>query len=402
MNRQAQSARRVVVSTVVRGASFDEPSGFYHVVEVEQGAVIGSVPVPEARHLAEDPNPRGGLRGGRGVSSQDDLLVLASNDTLRVVGPDWAIRQRISHPLAGGIHDVHAEGDGVWVSATAGSLVLKLSWDGELLSGWHWAEDRALVRALGLSPRAVPALDLHRDYRVPSPGSGAHDVVHLNAVCPDGDRLLVGLGQVLSSAALRRERLQGLAARAGDRLPLARGGVAAVRRLRQRRWGRQSGPAAPRKQGTHAIVALPLRGGRVQPGRAELLWHAGGATTPKHNLLPDEDGGLWFTDSERGLLVKADIRRGDRTVEIGIPGGPPFARGLQRISATRMLVGSQRPAAIHSVNLASGAVERSIDLGGAPSETVYALTAVPPRFEADPLALDRIAETGGAIPAASR
>lgn len=395
MTRQSQSPpdpTRVVVSSVVRGASLAEPSGFVRIVDLDRASVIACAAVPEARHLADDPNPRGGLRGGRGVSSHKDTLVVASNDTLFVLDPSWRLRRELSHPLAGGIHDVHADEDGIWVSSTASSMVLKFSWDGDVSARWHWTEDRALVGALGFSPHAVPELDPQRDYRVPAPGSGAHDVVHLNAVWRDGDRLLVNLGQVLTPAALRREQWRGLAARLGTRVPLVRRGVAFSRAARQHSRARHVGPAAPRKPGRHAIVSLKLEHGQIARGTpAELIWLADGASTPKHNLMPSGPDTLWFIDSEHGCLVEADTARGVRRREIAIPGAPPFARGLLRLSAHEALVGSQRPAALYRVNLDDGSLRQSVDLAGEPSETVYAITAVPASFERDPAGLAKLA-----------
>jgi len=131
---------------------------------------------------------------------------------------------------------------------------------------------------------------------------------------------------------------------------------------------------------------------------AELVWLADGASTPKHNLMPSGPDTLWFTDSERGRLVEADTFRGVRRREIAIPGAPPFARGVLRVSAREVLVGSQYPAAVHRVNLDDGAVEQTIDLGGEPSETVYAIAAIPASFEPDPAGLASLHRAGADQP----
>jgi hypothetical protein len=377
----------VIVSSVVRGASLEEASGFLRVVDLDHAEVLATVAIPEARHLADDPNPRGGLRGGRGVSSHGERLAVASNDTVFVLDSRWRLRHKLTHPLAGGIHDIDADEDGVWISSTAGSMVLKLSWTGEFICGWHWAEDPELVRTLGFRPGMVPALDTARDYRIPAPGSAAHDVVHLNAVRRCGDRLLVGFGQVLTARRLRRERLRGLVFTAAGRLPAIRRGLSRGRAAMQRKRASRPGPAAPAKPGRHAIVSLELDGGAIAGVPAELIWHAEGARTPKHNLMPGGPEIVWFTDSDGGMLVEADTGRGLRGREIEIPGAPPFVRGLLRASAREVIVGSQRPAALHRVDLDAGAVVESVDLEGEPSETVYAVAAVPANFDPDPAGL---------------
>jgi hypothetical protein len=71
-----------------------------------------------------------------------------------------------------------------------------------------------------------------------------------------------------------------------------------------------------------------------------------------------------------------------------VPGSPAFARGLASLGDGRFLVGSQAPAALHTVDLAGGRVVESLDLGGRERETVYAVALLPSQFDDPPARLD--------------
>ncbi len=70
-----------MITSSVRSASVGQIGGYFRVLDLEQGRVPFVAPVPESQFRAVDPNPRGGQRGGRGVSVHDRRLVLG-NDRL--------------------------------------------------------------------------------------------------------------------------------------------------------------------------------------------------------------------------------------------------------------------------------------------------------------------------------
>ena len=274
----------------------------------------------------------------------------------------------------GGIHDVLAVEDGIWVTSTAASLLVKLDWAGELVQHWNWAADSELARALGF--RRPPRFDDTIDYRVPAYGLGAHDVVHMNAVISRASRLVVSLGQIRSPAIQHWQRVRSSAMRTGEALPLSRRAIAVLRNRRMRGGEERSVPAPGKTAASHAIVELDLRDGR--PGAARALWRQGGVSTPKHNVgFAGET--VVFNDSEIGL-AGVRLATGDPEYTIPIPGSPTFARGLCMLGGDECLIGSQRPAAIYRVSLRTRSVLDAIELDGEPWETVYAICTVPDEF----------------------
>ncbi len=321
---------RVVVTSVVRYAAAGEIGGYFRVLDLERGRVTFVAPVPDSLYRHVDPNPRGGLRGGRGVSAYGDRLAIANTERLFVFDSSWMLVEEVTHPLAANIHELHAGADGVWVAATGCDSLLLVGWDGSLLDRWSFRDDEQLVSELGL-PSSMPPFDPSRDYRDPRGHRRTH-TIHLNAVAPGSDGLLLSFGRIHSFLE-------------------ADGGESAIIRLED---GRAS-----------------IRDRRPAPG------------VPNHNVAEDGDV-LVLNDSNRGVLVAHDWRRGDEVRAVPVPGSPSFARGLARIGPSLWLVGSQEPLAVYAIDLDQGQLVAEHRLGGVENETVFAISPLPDVFDDPP------------------
>ena len=328
--------RRVVVTSSIRWAWHSEESAFFRVLDLGSGEVTFKAPVPESEWRAVDPNPRGGQRGARGVSATLDRIVIANAERLFVFDSSWRLLAQLTRRLTADIHEVLADDQGIWVTAAGTDLLLRLSWDGELLDWWSFRADRRFLKQLGFR-RPPPRLDPDLDHRDPDIRMkvAPYDTGHLNAVVASGDDLLISFGR--------------------------------IRTLEEQ----------PR---TSAIVRLQ-RDGRRRPS---IVFRTDAVDVPNHNVAEDGDL-LLFNDSNRNCLVAWDRRTGEERSAVQIPGDPPFARGLLRIGPSRWLVGSQQPAAVHAVDLEREAVVATYELGGVENETVFGIEALPDTFE-DPSA----------------
>ena len=118
---------RLLVTTIVRNALPTAPSGYIYLLDTDKGKVLMRCPVPESLHRAKDPNPRGGLRGAKGISSYGGKVVVANTDSLWIFDKSWNISNRITHPLMSGVHDILAEEDGIWITCTHVDLLIKVA-----------------------------------------------------------------------------------------------------------------------------------------------------------------------------------------------------------------------------------------------------------------------------------
>jgi hypothetical protein len=70
----------------------------------------------------------------------------------------------ISHPHIAGLHEIHVDDHGIWVTSTAHDLVMQLDPDGEVLFEWWGSECQPLQHSLGYTGRNLnPTLDFPSD-----------------------------------------------------------------------------------------------------------------------------------------------------------------------------------------------------------------------------------------------
>lgn len=357
----------LAVTSVMRGAGAHETSGYLRVVDLDDGRVLATYPTAESERRAGEANPRGGLRGARGIGSTAEHLVFANTECLFVFDARWRLMRRITHPWMGGIHDILVEPEGIWVTCTNADLLVRVDWDGRLIDQWSWRDDPRDVRALGF--RRVGRVRRDVDYRDPRRRPEVANVSHLNAVARGADgELVVSLGRVLPAGLVRRQRAKGtLRALAGPLLPpKAPGQVIPF-------------PAGKIPGSSYVIVAVEARPGTRFSDGASLhrIARVPDTAVPNHNLLVDDDR-MVYNDSNTGEVVVRGVER--ETCRIAVPGAPAFARGLVRLDEDRVLVGSQAPAAVHLVELDAHRVARSVVVGEPEHESVYAICRLPDAF----------------------
>jgi hypothetical protein len=340
--------RRVAVSSVGRGAEVERASGYVRIVDLDRGAVTFKVPVPESRWREADPNPRGGTRGARGIAVHADRFVLGTHEDVTVLDSSWRLVTRFSHPILSSVHDVLADGRGIWITCTRGDSLALFDWHGELADAWSLGTDKRLAKILGL--HLLRPFDPEADYRDPRIDLQGFATLGLN-----------GIGRAASGGVLLA------LGRVADRIRHSR--------LPFRRRGRPMAPPS------FAIVEMPPAA-PVGAGSGTIRLHRRDhpVDAPNHNA--EEDGNLLlYNDSNRNALVAWNHLEHREVHAVPIPGDPPFARGLAKIGPDLWLVGSQKPLAIHAVDVAEGRIVRTYDLGGDPEETVYAICELPDRFD---------------------
>lgn len=340
--------RRVVVSSVGRGAALDRASGYIRILDLERGAVTFKAPVPESRWRTDDPNPRGGTRGARGVSVHGDRFVLGTHEDITVMDSSWRLVRRFTHRLLSSVHDVFADERGIWVANTRGDTVACFDWDGELDDSWSLGTDKRLAKALDL--HLVRPFEPEADFRDPRIDLQGFAKLGLNGIGRSAaGGLLLSLGRI------------------ADRRPHRR-----IRFLRR---------PSPLWRASFAIVELPVDGPLREPEYAIRLHRRDHPVeAPNHNA-GEEDGTLLYNDSNRNVFVVWDHLRMREVHAVPVPGEPAFARGLLRIGPSRWLVGSQAPLAVHVIDAELGKVVVSYDLEGDVEECVYAICELPDRFD---------------------
>lgn len=341
---------KLVATTVIRHSVVgQEATGQLLVIDWKRGEIERAMPVPLPKHPNSNANPRGGLRGGRGVKFWQGLCYVANYDTVYVYGRDWEQIGEISHPLATDIHEIDIDTEGLWLSCSRYDLIIKLSFDGDLLAHWHISNAPELMQRLQIR---VPPLPLDHDYREHLPGG--LDRTHLNSVqCqPDGS-LIIHLGKVPPQDLLHR----------GLRRLLPSPGFDAHRLGRLRRkfydWA-------------HGSASYVIRLSGPNLSHFEIL-ASYPALRPNHNGRLLDDGRVAVA-SERKALVVSESGTGRVLHHIPLPA--KWVRGLTQIGPQRVLVGVA-PCAVLEVDLAEGRIRRQLALSDHPHEALHGLAVVP-------------------------
>ena len=148
--------------------------------------------VPKDPEIDEGANPRGGIRGGRGVIRLDaEHILVSSYHSLLVYTNDLTCVDAHSHPLMSGIHAIALDGDLVWVTSTSIDVLVGYNLNTRKVDRVVDATELACVADLGVKPRR---LDLEADFRA-DPSVVRGDFTHLNSVLKLEDRLLILLNK---------------------------------------------------------------------------------------------------------------------------------------------------------------------------------------------------------------
>ncbi|NVN97643.1 hypothetical protein HXX01_05490, partial [Candidatus Nomurabacteria bacterium] len=174
---------RVFLSTVIRGDTNPEATGFLLEVDWAAKKVINKLSIP-----IDSSNPfwnaRGGNRGGRGISLHNGVLYVGTATSILKYDTNLNLIGSLDHPLLAGLHEMYAEEDGIWVTSTVHDLVMKISFDGEVLDQWWGSESIALQQQLGYSGRSLNlGMDFSNDNFVNGYEQYCNDErLHLNTV----------------------------------------------------------------------------------------------------------------------------------------------------------------------------------------------------------------------------
>ncbi len=190
------------ITTVRRLAPPEFGGGISHVVS--DAVVQADWVVPKSPEIDEAANPRGGVRGARGITRTDDgHIIVASYHSLLIYNSESQQVDRHSHPLMSGIHAIACEGPVVWVTSTSIDVLLGYNLETREVEEVFDLTTLASVRALGVAPRG---LDLSADYRA-DPSVVRGDSTHLNSVLKMDDTLYVLLNRFGVIVDVRADRV---------------------------------------------------------------------------------------------------------------------------------------------------------------------------------------------------
>ncbi len=205
----AMTIDTLLLSVVSRNSSLDEPSGYMYTLDLGHRQVTGRSPVIKPSHLRHDQNPRGGLRGARGIAVGEDHVFIANSSRIYRFDSAWRLIGSLSHPSCADIHDILFRDGRLWVTSTRNDLVFEFDLDGNIHQCLNLRTFLRNFRELGTTlqwkePCYLTDADIFSsptDFRDPrSHDRLRSDSMHINSLCflPDGARLIL-LGRLRPS-----------------------------------------------------------------------------------------------------------------------------------------------------------------------------------------------------------
>jgi hypothetical protein len=305
----------LLITTIRRHTPYTEPSGYLYTYNLEEEMVLQRHIMAEPAYRQVDTNPRGGIRGSRGISIRPDQLALANAAMIFRYDPEWNLLGAISHPACNAIHDIHFGWDSpgwnspdtLWVTSARNDQLYQFALDGNLLSNHDLRLPSPAITALKWKPpvimkaedlRGGPGGRFPRDFRDPrTHEEEVYDRAHVNSLClTAGGDMLVSLGLVLGVKFATLLRVKNRLVRIGLWQRLL-----AINRGMSRLLG-------TRKNMHSDLVVQPARGHSavfcIQPdGAHRLVLALSGMTVPSHSLLPLPDGSAIYLNTTEGCVV---------------------------------------------------------------------------------------------------
>jgi hypothetical protein len=375
--------KRLLITTIRRHTPHTEPSGYIYVIDAEQQQVLQRSIMIEPAYREVDTNPRGGMRGSRGISFGPDQIAIANASVVYLYNPQWNLLGIISHPSAAAIHDIHFQDKSLWATAARNDLILRFDLSGKLEDHFYLRRPSPATQALKWQPRLLLTPDMIQngglEFRDPrTHDEETYDHAHVNSMCflPNGD-MLVSLGLVLNTSFSALLRIKAHLVRAGvwPRLLATNRKIRSVLRM---------------KKNAHSdLVVQPARARsaviRIAPdGAHKLVLALNGITVPSHSLLALPDETVIYLNTTAGSVVHFSPELGQVLSDTHITDG--FLRGVTRLSDGRFLMGSKNEIILFDLH-----DQRVVDrykFTQDPNESVYDIKVLPDHYGTPPASFE--------------
>jgi len=331
--------KKVLVSTSRRHTRIDEPSGHLIAYDLENQKIDRFSEIIEPPYREENPNPRGGLRGLKGISIHNNRIAVANASTIFFYDEKWNPISYIWHPSCAGIHDIALMDDKIWVTGSRNDLLMCLDLDGNPL---EFYDTRAFAPLLDISKwQPKPFLTNTQikngeiDFRDPR----THDEVfcdssHVNSltIMQNGD-LLISCGLLKNPNHLRLLFIKNWLIRKGVWQKVVElNGFMLQNILQKKMKNRHSGDLVLQPARGYSAILRITKDRDVQPC---LIFD--NATAPAHSVRVLNDGTAIYLKTSSGEIIHFEPESGEVISTTVI--GESFLRGARELPDGSLLLG---------------------------------------------------------------
>jgi len=369
----------LVVTTIYRNTPLGTPGGKIYTLNLDRRQITGQCDIIIPPHAELNPNPRGGMRGGRGIAATAEQLFIANYSVIYCFDRNWQTVRTITHPACANIHDILLYNGHLWVNSTVNDIIVEFNLQGEiqgLINVQKMPEVKPLTgqRRSNLLPDDQ-ILAGQVDFRRPKAlKRGIYDWLHVNSMCflPNGDMVIM-LGLVGNFSYNAILDLKTWLQKRGVWPYLVGLNQRLIRTLRlkpamntQLIANTTFGQAALLRLDKNHQASIPLVLPKVH--------------IPIHSLLANPDNTILFDDSSSGEIVHFDPINSRQLARIKVTDS--FLRGLTRLTDDLIVVGAGSEICLF--NLPRQQVVTRITVSDIPDEVVYDIKILPAGFEPVP------------------
>ena len=371
---------RLLISTTCRNKPSGQASGYLYVFDLNTQQILKRCEIIEPPYRDEDTNPRGGIRGYKGIAIREDCVALGNSSCIYLYDPKWKLLGKVSHPSCAGIHDIAFDGDSLWITSSRNDSIYNFDFSGQVKRYINLRESSELLEDIRWQPKNRFAnqniLAGELDFRRPSTHElDDWDQAHVNsvAILSDGS-ILVSLGllvnQRLSKLLLYKKWLKkyGL----WERI------------LKLNRWLRSLFSI---KKNVHSdLIVKPATGHSAlivikQDGTEKRLLLLSNISVPAHSVRILGDGSLIYLNTTDGCLLHLKINDGQLLSSTKI--GEKFLRGAVELQDGNLVLGDGHD--IVYFDLQQRNVLNRFRLSEDPDESVFDIKVLGQQFDLPPL-----------------
>ncbi len=369
---------RLVVTTNHREAPLHAASGWLYIIDLDTQKILRVTEGVEPPNRAIDHNPRGGMRGMRGMSINKGELAVAGYAAILFFDQHWNLLRSFTHPSVSAIHEILYADDGLWVTSTSNDILAKFDLSGNLQEFHYLRAQRDLMTELdGPLRQLFQPKDIaggKTDFRNRSYfKADLYDRVHLNGITSSRDgRLFFSLGLIVGDSFELLMNVKTFM----RRIRIWNGFVSFNRLIRNILGLRKkmlSELVIQPMQGKSAIVSLSPQ------GQWRVHLHFPIPHNPSHSVRILEDGTGLYLATSKGSLIHFD-ENGNILTSVKITEN--FLRGMLVLPNQQVVLGAGNTLII--LDLHTKKITAEIELSKDPLNTVFDLQVLPPDFDLPP------------------
>lgn len=377
---------RFLVSTVRRHCPPDEHSGYIYLLDHSRKKILQRSEMVEPWYRELDTNPRGGMRGAKGISvcPSQNYVALSNFSMIFLYDSSWKLLKAITHPLCAGVHDIAFRENALWVTAARTDLLLKFDLEGNLLRHFYLRAFSEITTALKWSAPILldeETIDHNKvDFRHPlQVEKEEYDRAHVNSLCflNNGD-ILISMGFIFDERFANLLRLK--------KSLISWGFWKRVRRINN--WLSHA-LRVKQKNVDQQLVVKPARAKsaivRLTPdNRGKVILILENVTAPSHSLLNLWDERVIYLNTSEGEIINFEPERGGILSKVRIT-NQGFLRGVTTLNKDTILVGNCGE--IITFDLKTNKAIESWLISQDPHEAIFDIKPCPSHFSILPQSL---------------